>query len=97
MHARATVAQFQPGTTDEAISILRDVMLPRAKEQRGFKGALILSDADNDRGIVITLWETEEDLLESSPPEDIIADVERLGELMTDSSTQHTYDVDLRM
>ena len=97
MYARTTIAQFQPGTSDEAISILRDVMLPRAKEQPGFKGALILGDAEQDKGVVITLWESEAALLESAPPDDILIDVDRLGELMTEQSTQHIYEVLLQM
>jgi hypothetical protein len=97
MYGRATIAQFHPGTTDEAMSILRDIMLPKAKEQQGFKGALILSDAHADKGIIITLWETEADLLASSPPEEIYLYVQRLGELMAEQTTQHTYEVLLQM
>jgi hypothetical protein len=97
MYARTTIAQFEPGTTDEAMSILRDIMLPRAKEQRGFKGALILQDFPADKGIIITMWETETDLLDSSPPEDILVYVDRLGELLTEQSIQHTYEVLLQL
>ncbi len=97
MYARTTIAQFQPGTTDEAISILRNIMLPKAEEQKGFKGALILSDALADKGVIITIWATEADLLASSPPEEIRVNVERLGELITDETTQHTYEVVVRM
>ncbi len=97
MYARTTFAQFQPGTSDEAISILRDVMLPSAQGQRGFKGALILGDAEHDRSVVITLWENEAALLASSAPEEILENVDRLGELMTAQSSQHTYEVILQL
>ena len=93
MFARTTIAQFYPGMTDEALHILKDIMLPRAREQRGFKDALILRHPDKDQGIIITIWETETNLLESQPPEEIRPDVERLGELITDQSIQDIYEV----
>jgi hypothetical protein len=97
MYARTTFAQFQPGASSEAMSILLDVMLPSARVQQGFKGALILGDAEHDRGVVITLWESETALLASSAPEEILEDVDRLSELMTERSSQHTYKVLLQL
>lgn len=93
MYARTTIAQFYPGTTDEALHILKDIMLPRAREQRGFKDALILRHPEKEQGIIITIWETETDLLDSQPPEDIFPDVERLGELLTEQTVQDIYEV----
>jgi heme-degrading monooxygenase HmoA len=84
MYARTTIAQFYPGATEEALHIVSDIMLPRAREQPGFQGALILRHPDKDQGIIITFWETEDDLLASEAPEDIQADIERLGELITE-------------
>ena len=56
MFARTTIAQFYPGTIDEALHILKDIMLPRARAQRGFKDALILLHPEKDQGIIITIW-----------------------------------------
>ncbi len=73
MYAKATQLQFQVGTTDEAARIIREVMLPNASKQRGFKGAFLLRhDSDPDKHIVISLWESKADLLASRPPEEII-------------------------
>ena len=71
-------------------------MLPKAQEQQGFEGALILSDPLADKGIIVTFWSTEEDLMASQPPEEIVPHVERLGELIADV-TQGTYDVFFQM
>ena len=75
MYAQTTFAQFQPGTSDEAISILRDVMLPSAQGQRGFKGALILGDAEHDRSVVITLWGRTRPPCWQVAPEEILENV----------------------
>ena len=61
MHARVVTIQTQPGKTEEAIRIYRDSVMPAAKEQKGFKSALLLTDPDTGKGVSVTLWETEAD------------------------------------
>jgi len=97
MYAQATHIQFDPDMTDEAISIIRDIILPNAKKQKGFKGALLLRDVDTDKSLVITLWTTVEDLMASSPPEVIQADLDRLEELTSGTPTQEIYGVLLHL
>ena len=73
MYAKATQLQFQPGTTDEATRIIRDIIDPSASTQQGFKGAFMLRpDTNPDKHIIISLWETKAQLLASHPPEEII-------------------------
>jgi len=62
MHARVSTVQIQPGKTDEAISIYRDSVVPVGKQQKGFKGALLLADPNTGKAISVTLWETEADM-----------------------------------
>ena len=62
MHARAVTVQIQPGKIDEAIAIYRDSVMPAAKQQKGFKGAWLLTDRNTGKGLSVTLWETEADL-----------------------------------
>jgi heme-degrading monooxygenase HmoA len=60
MHAGVAFYQFRLGKMDEAISIWR-AFLPQAANQRGFKGAFLLTDPKAGKGIGIALWETEAD------------------------------------
>lgn len=62
MHARVVTVQLQPGKRDDAVQIYRDFVLPAAKRQRGFKGALLLTDPDTGKIVSITFWETEVDM-----------------------------------
>lgn len=59
MYARATLAQLHPGQVDELVQFLRDNVVPAAQAQQGFKGLLLLTDEDTNKGIAIALWETE--------------------------------------
>ena len=62
MYARTTVMQGQPGTMTEAAKIFNESVIPVAKQQKGFKGDLFLTEPSTGKGMSVTLWETEEDL-----------------------------------
>ena len=62
MHARVTVSQIKPDKIDEAVALYRDSVVPTAKQQRGFKALLNLSDRTTGKGLSIVLWETEADM-----------------------------------
>ena len=89
MYARKSTLRFQPENIEEATRIIREVMIPSARKQRGFKGALMLRDAENPaKHIVISIWETEEDLLASQPPEEIVPLLEPLEEYIIDQDQE---------
>lgn len=63
MHARVTLVQILPAKIDERISVYRDFVVPAAEQQKGHKGHYLLMDLANCRGISISLWETETDMM----------------------------------
>ena len=62
MHARIMSGQVQPGKEDELTNIYRDSVIPAAKQQKGFKGGLLLVDPNTGKCVSISLWETEADM-----------------------------------
>jgi heme-degrading monooxygenase HmoA len=52
----------QPAEKLEELTKLAREQLPTAHELRGFGGFYYLVDRDNQKALVISLWETEEDL-----------------------------------
>ena len=62
MYAQAVRIQIQPGKIDEAISIFRDSVAPAVREQNGFKSVYLLIDRETNKGIGLSLWETEADV-----------------------------------
>src|SRR5947209_17642697 len=97
MHARTSIVRFQAGAADEATHIFRDIMLPSASSQKGFQGALMLrSDTELEKHIIISIWETEADMLASSPPEEIVPFLEPLDDMIAEIS-QDSYQVLLQM
>jgi heme-degrading monooxygenase HmoA len=53
--------RFQSGKVDEASRIVQEAFVPVLKEQKGFKGQLLLTQRDTGKAIALNLWETEGD------------------------------------
>ena len=62
MFAQVVRLQVQAGKADEAIAIFKDSVMPAAQQQKGFRNAYMLVDRSANRGIGISLWETEADV-----------------------------------
>ncbi len=62
MKARVVTVKAQPDKLAEMALIYQDSIVPAGKKQKGFKGALLLTDASANKGISITLWDTEADM-----------------------------------
>jgi heme-degrading monooxygenase HmoA len=60
MYARINTSRWNPETRDRALQLTSDTIIPAYAEQPGFKGYVLLLEPDGDKGIAITLWETEE-------------------------------------
>lgn len=61
-YARTGTGQIQPGKMAEMISMMRDTNFPRYRQQQGFTGGFLLTNASTAKGIHISLWETEADV-----------------------------------
>ncbi len=62
MYARITNTKHDPYRIDEAIEIVRQRVLPAAKQQKGYHGYIMLVERSTGKTLTITLWEGEEEL-----------------------------------
>jgi heme-degrading monooxygenase HmoA len=61
MFARVQTVEEPAAKLDELTKVAGE-QLPAAHELPGFRGFYYLIDRDNEKALVISLWETEEDL-----------------------------------
>lgn len=61
MFARVITAQAGPEGFDGAIR-LAEQQLPSARAQSGFKGYYLLTDAESGNLVILSLWETREQM-----------------------------------
>ncbi len=60
MYARVTSFQGSPESVDTSLKVMREQILPQARDIAGFKGVLSLVDRETGKGLTATFWESEE-------------------------------------
>ena len=70
MHARVTTIKGPPESVDQATQVVREQVLPRARELAGFKGILSVANRETGAGFSITFWESEEAMAASDEAAD---------------------------
>jgi heme-degrading monooxygenase HmoA len=91
MFARVITVQAQPGKIEEAAMIYSDSIIPAAKQQKGFKAAMLLTDPDTGKGISITLWETEADQKASDASGYVAKQLEKIAPLMAAAPVRESF------
>ena len=91
MQAMVVDLRIRPVDTKEMVRVYRDEVVPMAREQRNFKGALLLTDPDTGVGISITLWDTDRQPGEVEGFYD--EKVEKFATLLTETPVRKHYDL----
>lgn len=92
-HARVLTATAQPGKSDEGMQIVRDSVLPAARQQPGFKGGLWLLDHSTGKVIAITLWGTEADLLAGEASGHLQEQLGKVAHVLATQVVREAYEV----
>ena len=93
MYARVSIADGQPGKSDEVMRIHQDSVVPAAKRQKGFKGLYLLHDRRTGKGITITLWETEADMTAAEVSGFYQQQVAKFKDVLSAPPVRETYEV----
>ncbi|MCH8802166.1 MAG: antibiotic biosynthesis monooxygenase [Chloroflexi bacterium] len=93
MHARATTVQVQPGKMQEAIDIFKDSVVPAAKAQKGFQGFYLMTDASSGKGLAISVWETEADMVAVESSGAYQEQLARFGNVFAGAPTTDHYEL----
>ena len=99
MYARVMIGQVKPeklGEADSAIRAYQDSIVPVARQQKGFKGALLLTNPHTGKAISITLWETESDMMESEANEYYLEQIARIASVLAGPGTVDHYQLSVQ-
>jgi heme-degrading monooxygenase HmoA len=82
---------------DELLGIARESVMPAARQQRGFRDALWLTDRDANKLMIVSLWETREDMEESERSGYYREQLGKFGGLLAgDDVVRETYEVGIQ-
>lgn len=93
MHARVADLRVRPGDTKEMVRIYRNSVMPAARRQPGFRGALLLTDPETGIGISVSMWETEEDREAGEAGGYYKEQVAKLADFLTETPVRKHYEV----
>jgi heme-degrading monooxygenase HmoA len=96
MYARVITTQSQPVTIDEGLQIFLNSILPAARQQPGYKGAIWLVDRTAGKAISISLWETGADLRVGEASGYLQAQIAKALPLITAAPVIETYEVGIQ-
>ncbi|MDB5242954.1 MAG: hypothetical protein JWP57_3579 [Spirosoma sp.] len=61
MYARVIQVPLKSDSIDQAVVYFRDSVGPALKQLDGFKNSRFLTNAETNKGLMVTLWESEAD------------------------------------
>jgi heme-degrading monooxygenase HmoA len=97
MQARVVTVQAEAGKIDEMVKIYRDSVVPAGKKQKGFKGALLLTGPDGSKGMSVTFWESEADMVAGEKGPYYQEQIAKLAGLMTGTPVVEHYTVGVQV
>jgi heme-degrading monooxygenase HmoA len=59
--ARMTIMMVRQDRIDEAIKVYTESVVPAAKKQKGYRGACLLTNLQEGKGISVTFWDSRRD------------------------------------
>jgi len=62
MYAQVVRVQLRPDTLEAVAAVFRDEVVPAARGERGYHSAYLFIDRETNRGMSLSLWETEADV-----------------------------------
>jgi heme-degrading monooxygenase HmoA len=96
MNARIVLGQIQVDKKDEAIGVYRESVVLAAKEQNGYKNAILLTDSETGKFISVTLWETEADMNAGEASGYYKEQLGKLGAFFAGPPTMEHYEVSVQ-
>ena len=94
MYARMLSIQVLPEELDEAIRMYRQLIVPAAQKQHGFRGLLFLTDRTSGMVRSILMWDSQDDNFEEPTYQALLAAFN--NKITIKSFTREAYDVSAR-
>ena len=91
MYARVTRIRFPPSMRAEVVGIAQG-LVPVLREQQGYEGLNLLTDAGAGEGLIISYWETQADAEASEASSSYIGQMSMMSSFLSERLTPKTYE-----
>ncbi len=93
MYARLTTITLRSDKLQEGIDLYANSVVPAARAQAGNQGVWLLVDWSTGKGIAVTMWDSEADMLASEGSGYYQEQVAKLAPVMAAPPMRDTYEV----
>ena len=93
MHARVLSAKIKASSMERLEHEVRDIILPNLSRQPGYCGGWGLVDASTGHGMLVTFWETAQDLEDSECSGLFTAHLMHLAGCLDGPAVRETFEV----
>jgi len=96
MKASFVPIRVNPGKMKEVIQIYDQSVVPVLKQQKGYKGVLVLTNDMTNKCYILGLWETEEDAKAFETSGTFQAQVAKFAELFAERPSREIYELSIQ-
>jgi len=97
MFARLTTIRMKGDRQEEFVKTYEERVIPAARLQKGYRGAYLLTDRTTNKGILFTLWDSEEDAIANERSSYYQEQIEKFARLIFSAPpVREGYDVSLQ-
>ena len=93
MYIRMTHFAVKPGHWEEALSLVRDKSVPKLEKQPGFMRLMFTGDEKTGKGVLITMWQSEEQALKYVHSHRVIDLVQPFIDMAAEQPVMYGYNV----
>ena len=93
MHCRVVTVRVRTGKTQECVDLYEKSVVPAAKLQKGFRNAFLMADAATGRGVSISFWDSESDMVEGERNGYYREQVAKFGSMLADAPLSEHYEL----
>lgn len=97
MHARVIQFPLKPESIADAVYYFRTSVGPALKELDGFKNSRMLTNPDTNKGLMVTIWETEEYRQAAEASGFLQGVLKKMGDYFAGSPTIDYYEVSVQV
>ncbi len=93
MFARIVTFQWKSDMIDEAVRIYRENVTPARQAKNGSRAGYFLTDRKTGKGIAITLWDNEEDIIATEESGFFQEQLDKFKDCLTAPPVREIYEV----
>lgn len=94
MYARLTRLQVRLERFEHSINIFKESVLPAIRKQLGFRGIFLFTNPKTGEGLTLSLWNNEEDAIESEKNHYYQEQLVKIMSYMTAPPVREGYEVE---